>query len=105
MNPKPFESLNHFTVPVGMSIPFLNDHEAIRASVAGTMIKGRDSTVDWKPLHYLKSCGRYFTTAWAGRGLQPPCDLFPHHLCCAAANRLHARGALAPQRTAHVTEN
>src|SRR3954447_16715596 len=23
MNPKPFESLNHFTVPVGMSIPFL----------------------------------------------------------------------------------
>src|SRR6185503_14443363 len=45
MNPKPFASLNHFTVPVAMSFPFLKlqlVRETVRAPAAGTIIKGRN---------------------------------------------------------------
>src|SRR5882724_1880190 len=52
MNPKPLESLNHFTVPVGMSFHFLKLQrlcEAVRACI-GHDDQRRESTATREPL-------------------------------------------------------
>src|SRR5207244_3052924 len=77
MNPKPFESLNHFTVPVAMSIPFLTFMRSCPSFACGHDIQGRDRLTTRRPLgyglggsgiHCLRSCRRYFTTP-LGAGL------------------------------------
>src|SRR5688572_17136102 len=49
MKPKPFASLNHFTVPVAIAFPILDSVAGrIRVSLAGTTIKGGNE----QPVHY-----------------------------------------------------
>src|SRR5881394_2123212 len=84
MNPKPFASLNHFTVPVAIfySTP---DCATVRVSLAGTMIKGGNRL----PLgaacggqgrvftELLKPCGAHYTTPRAA-ALAARCALRIH---------------------------
>jgi hypothetical protein len=47
MKPKPFESLNHFTVPVDILVPILDfSARRVRASRPGMMIKEGNGTAD-----------------------------------------------------------
>src|SRR5919106_4549375 len=70
MNPKPFESLNHFTVPVAMSYPLLEVAVLTRLSEPrfGHDGQGRESTATWTPL-WAALEGRVFTLEILRHGL------------------------------------
>src|ERR671936_1982524 len=76
MKPKPFESLNHFTVPVAMLFPF---HSCARLSElrGGHDDQGRETTGTGTALggevgrSLLVSCGAHFSTP--ARSARPYC--------------------------------